>query len=188
MTKGKVSIISALLLFVISGCSSTTNWPQFSGFLDDYTGMHRSSEIEGVFLIKHGTKNVNDYSKFLVGPVNIRLTPDAKAYSMSKTELEKIARSFRNDIIRALKTNHTVVNKPGKGVLLVHVAITDILKSGSSGSAKGIVEAAFIDTSTKERIAAVLTSDKGMYFDEWAGILRDRLHYLNSATKVYKFE
>ena len=81
-----------------------------------------------------------------------------------------------------------MVKNPGPGVLQVRVAITDILKGGKIGSATGIVEAEFIDTQTNERVAAALTLNEGMVLDEWARLLRNRLKYLHSETKIYQFE
>lgn len=185
MSKGR-AILSTLLLTVFIGCASTSQWPQLTGFLDSYAGMYRSSEIEDIFVIKHKAINVNDYSKFLVDPVTIQLTPDAEAYEMERKDLERIASSFRSDIKRALQKNYTVVESPGADVLRVRVAITDILKQSSSGSSKGLVEVEFVDTQTKERIAAVVTSSKGMFLDEWASTLKGRLDYLNSDTKIYQ--
>jgi len=182
----KMNTLLFVLFITLAGCQTTSQWPQLTGFLDSYAGMYRSSEIEGVFVIKHKEKNVNDYTKFLVDPVTIQLTPDAKAYTMERKDLERIARSFRSDIKRALAKNYTVVESPGPGVLQLRVAITDILKQSSSGSSKGIVEVEFIDTRTKERIAAVVTSSKGMFLDEWASTLKGRLDYLNSETKIYQ--
>lgn len=188
MIRGKNNILCIFMLTTLIGCASTSNWPEFSGFLGDYQGMYRSSEIEGIFIIKHKAKNVDTYKKFLVDPVTIQLTPDAEAYDMERKDLERIARSFRSDIKRALQKNYTVVESPGAGVLRVRVAITDILKDKGDDSSVGIIEADFIDTQTKERVAAVLTSAKGMVLSEWAGLLKSRLEFLDSETRVYKFE
>ncbi len=184
--KRKINALLFILLFTMVGCSSISQWPQLTGFLDSYAGMYRSSDIEGIFVIKHKSKNVNDYKKFLVDPVTIQLTPDAEAYEMERKDLERIARSFRSDIKRALAKNYSVVESPGAGVLRVRLAITDILKQSSSGSSKGLVEAEFIDTRSKERVAAVVTSAEGMFLDEWASLLKGRLDYLNSDTKIYQ--
>jgi hypothetical protein len=180
------NIFLFILLVQLVGCSSTVDWPQLTGFLDSYAGMYRSSEVEGIFVIKHKAISVNDYSKFLVDPVTIQLTPDAKAYTMERKDLERIASVFRSDIKRALQKNYSVVENPGAGVLRVRVAVTDILERSSSGSSKGLVEAEFIDTQSKERIAAVVTSTEGMLLDEWASLLKGRLDYLNSDLKIYQ--
>jgi len=185
MTKGR-SILFVLLLTVIVGCATISKWPQQSGFLDSYAGMYRSNVIKGVFVIKHQSKNVNDYSKFLVDPVAVRLTPDAKAYKMAKSKLERIARQFRQNVILALQVNNTVVENPGAGVIRVRLAITDVLANISGSSPKAIVEAEFVDTLSNERIAAVITSNKGMSLDKWVGLLKNKLDYLNRETKIYQ--
>lgn len=188
MFKNKINILSFLVLAVMIGCSSTSNWPQFSGFLKDYKGMYRSEDIEGLFIIKHPTKNLNDYSKFLVDPVTVQISPDSLAYTMSDKIVEKTAKAFRQNIISALEQDFVVVNAPGKGVARIRVAITEIFKAGESPSAKGIIEAEFIDTYTRERIGAVLTSDKGMHFDQFANLISSRVEYLNEKTKIYKIK
>ena len=186
--KRKINSLLFVLLITFIGCQTTSEWPQLTGFLDSYAGMYRSNDVEGVFVIKHKAKNVTDYSQFLIDPVTIQLTPDAEAYKMERKDLERIARGFRSDIKRALAKNYTVVESPGAGVLRVRLAITDILKRSSAGSSKGLVEAEFVDTLTKERIAAVVTSAEGMFLDEWASLLKGRLDYLNSDTKIYQVE
>lgn len=186
MTKKSIYALLFVCLFILGGCKTTSDWPYFSGFLSDYKGMYRSSDIEGIFMIKHDVKNVNDYSKFLVDPVAVRLTPEAQAYQTEQSEIERIARNFREDVIAALSESNTVVEAPGAGVIRLRLAITDILAVKKAGASVGIVEAEFVDTQYKERVAAVITSIKGMRLDEWASLLKDRLIYLSSDTKSFQ--
>ena len=187
MTGRNASLVCALLLTALSARSSAMDFPELSGFLGDYMGMHQSTEIEGIFVVSNNDKKIVDYSRFLIDPITVQLSRNAVAYRMDENELKSIAKNFRGNIIAALETSNSIVNEPGPGVCRVRVAITDILKTGKKG-AVGIIEAEFIDSTTEERIVAAVTSDKGMKLNEWTDLLRDRLTYLHSQTRVFQFE
>ena len=127
-----------------------------------------------------------DYSKFIVAPVTIYLAADAKAYNEDPVKLKSIADAFHSQIVSALQEQGTVVDKPGDGVLLITVAITDVYNIKSSvKAAKGLLEAEFVDTKTRERIVALMTSQKGIVFAKFADLLKNKFKELTKTTQVY---
>ena len=186
--KSKVlKILIILSVSAILGCSSATKWPEFSGFLKDYKRMHRSPEFEEFFIIRHSDKRVTDYSQFMIDPVVVYLTPNADAYNANPDKLKRIALKFHSQIKDALGARYAVVNSPGKGVLRLRVAITDVFNV-KSRDPKGLLEVEFIDTHTKKPVAAIIATDKGFVFSEFAIFLKNKLSELTRGIKVYTTE
>ncbi len=186
MTRRIAGLMCALLL-TAGSAHSAMGFPELSGFLGETYGWHQSSEIKGIWVVSGTNKRIVDYSRFLVDPITVQLSRNAVAYQMDDNELRSIAKVFRANIIDALKASGPIVNEPGPDVCRVRVAITDILKPGKE-NAVGVIEAEFADSTTGERIVATVTSDKGMKLNKWADMLKDRLAYLTSETRVLRVE
>ena len=65
-----ISQLFVILSFVVlaSGCA-TVSVPVESGFLKDYSNMKLSTVFEGVYVDKHATLGLEQYSSFIIEPV-----------------------------------------------------------------------------------------------------------------------
>ena len=177
-----IAYLCCVLLLSV-GCASVET--QYSGFLNDYSAMKPSEVVEGLLVQKHPTKNIGDYEKFFVEPVEVRLHEDAKGHDKVEPEkLEELSTYFYDQAVLALTEGYTVVDKEGEGVLVVRAAITDAFASkpylnlhwSTTAIGKGLggasMEAEFIDAVTREQILAVVDARLGK-----------RLHYTKGLTK-----
>jgi len=175
-------------LIIFGGCARLTPWPNISGFLNDYKGMYRSEEIEGMFVIKHPKKRISDYSKFLIEPTMVYLAPTIEIDGVNEEVLRKVALNLHDELTTAFANRRAVVKRAGTGVLRIRVAITDVLGIIKEDIEGGVIEIEFIDSRTGERIAAILQAREGLILTEWAALLVDQFAELKEEKRVYTFE
>jgi|GEM_PF-6634079 len=173
-----------LSCIIFGGCQSIPSWPESSGFLESYTGMHYSDELKDFLIFTHRDKKVADYSKFLVDPVVAYLNPGARAYHADPAELKKITDTLYVQIVSALQKHGAVVGAPGEGVLRVKVAITDIYNLESDAAKRGLLEAEFVDTRTRECIFSMMAAKRGIAFSEFGELLGEKLKEVKSETRI----
>jgi hypothetical protein len=177
--KGMLTVIICFTLFLASGCAKQQI--TYSGFLGNYPefqpgakgGVARAYMKEGV--------NFRNYHHILMDPVVFYFKEDAKYQGVRADVLEKMSDAFRQAIDEALQGSYKLVDKPGKNVMRMRLAITEVVPSkeysvtyraGSGGSgAAGIqtyvnvgsasMEAEFLDSLTNERIAAAIDRQTG---------------------------
>lgn len=170
------------ILCILAGCATAKTIE--TGFLGDYANFHPSDKVDGLLVEKHPTKKISDYSKFMVEPIEVRLTHESKGEKLDHQQVEKMAEQFHDEIVMALKEKYEVVDQPGEGVLKIRSALTDIYpnkiylnlhwsttlsKQGIGGAA---IEAEFIDTATNERILGVVDARQGKPLKYTNGLTR----------------
>jgi hypothetical protein len=181
-----VVLMSCASLAGILGCATTVIEPPFSGFLGNQGAMYPGA-IDGMFIIDDAAKgNITDYQSFIVDPITVYLTPSSKAYAMPKDKCEALAEEFKQQFIKALKGRYKVVEQPGAGVLRVKAALTDMDPKIKAKSA--VFEMNFVDSSTNQRVVAIIVEMKNRSFVEFTKELVNRLDQLNLKTKVYVVE
>ncbi len=162
---------SWVLVVMLMGCATAKTIE--TGFLNDYSKFEMSDKVPGLLVEKHPTKQISDYSKFIVDPIEVRLTQESKGEKLDHEQVEKMAQGFHDEVVEALKANYEVVDAPGEGVLRIRTALTDIYpnkvylnlhwsttlsKHGIGGAA---IEAEFVDTATGERVLGVVDARQG---------------------------
>ena len=121
-------ITSAFLLGSIS--LSSAAWAadavRYSGFVDNYPKL----ELDplgggGQLYIKPGA-SLGSYSKVMIEPIEVWLADDSKYKGFSPDDLKAITDEFYRVLVSNLEPDYPVVSKPGKGVLVLRLAITDV--------------------------------------------------------------
>ena len=169
------------LIFVI-GCAAAPI--RYSGFLNDYDSLVPSEVVEGLLVDKNANKDIGDYDIFYIEPVVIQFSDHAKGENVDPKKLEELADYFRDQAVNALKQKYTMVEEPVDGTLLIRAAITEVVANkpyfnihwsttlAGFGLGGASMEVEFIDSTTKERILAVVDARRGK-----------RSHYTKGLTK-----
>ena len=140
------------------------------------------------------------YQAFYVEPVEAYTNDSGRLVPASSREIQNLAESFRQKIIRALGPRHTLFNQPAREVAILKVSISDVwsnrallnlrpgwlVPNALEGGAS--MQAEVIDTVTNERVALITDSRRGARqgylsgltkwggteaaFDEWGLLLR----------------
>ncbi len=156
----------------ITGCA--TEKPQKTGFLSDYSKLRKNPNFDGSYIYLNPKTPLKNYTKFIVKPVQVRLTKKAKERDVDSAKLKELAEYTHKTIVSELKkSGYGVVNSPGPGTLILRLALTDIdpaiillnIHPGSILTGAGLggasAEAEFLDSQTGQVVAAAIESQKG---------------------------
>lgn len=148
------------------------------GFLRDYAKLKPLPEDPKVLYYERPNVNWKKYTKLLLDPIMVYYSPAAKDQHIHPDELKKLTDYFRNAVIEAVKDAYPVVDKPGRGVLRIRAAITDVIPTNPfvnivtvatsltpvdiGGAA---IEAEFLDSLTNERLMAIVDRKKATPLD-----------------------
>jgi len=175
-----VALFIGLAPLLISGCAGPET--ARTGFLKDYSKLTPHPDIDGRFRYINPKMNVGDYSKFIVDPVVLNLSKEGKEEEIDQEDLNEQVTFFHGKILEEIGKDYQIVNKPGKGVARVRVAITHIDKTnpalnihpGTKLSGAGLggagMEAELIDSVTGETIGSAIDFQKGSRLSLVAGL------------------
>jgi len=165
-----VVVVVVATASAVAGCAPKGD---FSGFLGDYSKLERDVILDNSLAYTNPTKDLKQYTKFIIEPVVVHFAPNADGIAIDPADLKMLADYWRDETVKALSRNYTVVTEPGPGVLRVRAAITGIKKNvplasvGSLTKAADIglggasMEAEALDAQTGERVAAIVDSRSG---------------------------
>ena len=109
--------------------ASLQGWaaPQASGFIENLpTDMVTAPAGPGALRWESPKVNLGNYSKILLEPLTIYVAPDSEEKGLSPDGLKSLEESFRSLVTQYLEPDFPVVGKPGKGVLVLRVALSNV--------------------------------------------------------------
>jgi len=120
-------VIGTSLLLPGYGPAAGTNDQQYSGFIEDYSGLEKATDPMGESLLRMVSPNFNpdNYHAVMIEPVQMHPEPRPS---------EKVSQATINDVVNYLNTALKkqlaavvqVVDTPGPGVARLRSAITDV--------------------------------------------------------------
>ena len=121
-------ITSAFLLGSISLVS--TAWAadaaMYSGFIDNYPPLALDKDGSGAMMYRKEGVSLGNYDKIMIEPIEIWLADDSKYKGFSPDDLKSITDELYQTLQANLEPDYPIVSRPGKGVLLLRLAITDV--------------------------------------------------------------
>lgn len=167
--------INAAFFFVLilSGLIGCAGKPTPSGFLDDYSNIEEVNFFKGIYVSKNSEKNLADYTKFKLEPVEIHFHVDAHGEDIPEDELKQIVNYYQSHLKEIFSEKYEVVDKAGPDTVSLRTAITDVkankvylnLHWSTTLLGPGIggadFEAEFVDSVTGESILSVMDAKKG---------------------------
>jgi Protein of unknown function (DUF3313) len=126
-----VSLLASLAL--LSGCVSNqakpgaavSSVPQ-SGFLGDYSVLKPVDGEPGSYRFIDARTNFRPYTKVMIEPVQVFVTPQADYKGMQPDVLKRMTDAFRMEFVGAMLSGYQVVDQPGPDVLRFRLAITGV--------------------------------------------------------------
>lgn len=124
----KAMIVLVVVAFLFAGGCTTSTGKNYSGFLIDYSKLQPDPEFEGIMISLDSNETLKNYDQFIVDPVSFYLSPEIKAEAkdLDPELIHKVTTYFRSALISELKETYAVVEKPGKGVVRLRIAITGV--------------------------------------------------------------
>ena len=139
MTKS-ISVVLSILLAALLPMSSTLagDKPEFSGFLGDYSNFKESKRVEKAWVYAKPNFTIDDlkhYNKLIIDPVQMMVHKKAKIKTITQETKDRIAGYFYDAIKKAMEPEYKIVDAPGKDVIRVRAAITNLVPKDVDRSA-----------------------------------------------------
>lgn len=176
-------ILLTVILF-LGGCGKTYQVAKVrtSGFLGDYSQLHKGAKGEAQLLYINPAAKFGAYDKILMDPVKIYADKNGKLSKLPKKDVQNILSYLDAAVREQLKNQYDFVDRSGRGVMRLRLAITEaegsmvvldtvssILPIGMAISGisrvafgtygpvgKAGIEAELLDSQTGERLAAAV--------------------------------
>lgn len=122
-------LIASLLLL---GCFSlgSNAWAaggtKYSGFIDNYPELKKDQAGVGGMIYRKPGVDLANYDKIMIEPIEIWLSKNSEYNGFSPDDYKAITDELYKNLVTNLEPNYPVVSRPGKGVLLLRLAITDV--------------------------------------------------------------
>jgi hypothetical protein len=150
-----LSVLASLVLLIGStsqGQDSSDQQDQLSnrqsGFLSDYSKLQPDPKNANLLVYKKEPDVLKNSHKFMLNPVIVYLLPQAEQRGIDPDQLDKVAHTFTEALRDELtKSGHyEIVTKPGPGVMVLRIAITNLEPTGGKKNAavKGAATAASV--------------------------------------------
>lgn len=156
-----MKILRQLLLFnlfvwmLMPITASTADKPEFSGFLEDYSGFEESPKVSGAWrYIKPGAKvaDLQKYNKIMLEPIQVWVHDKARFKGVDPDQLDAMTDYFHDAVVKAMAPDYPVVGNPGDDVLRVSMAITGVIPVKPKRNPLGYVPIAFVLSTAKDAV------------------------------------
>ena len=125
-----MNIIKLIIVLTLVFSSQTWGADQSkllgSGFISGSPAMTAMPEMTGVWYWNAPGVKFQEYNKLLLDNVEIFIAPDSKYKGFDADQMKVLADSMRAVMIDAMEPDYPVVSKPGPGVLVARLAITNV--------------------------------------------------------------
>jgi len=169
MTHMKLVLLGCLTVLVgLTACGGQSTGS--NGFLSDYSKLEKNPRYEGSKIYANPATPLKNYSRFIVNPVQVRLSSIGAQRHSDPGKLQEISQYAHQQFVSALQSGgYAVVTSPGPGTLILRSALTEVAPSEikrssflmniSLGGAS--IEAEFVDALSGEVVVAVMESQRG---------------------------
>ena len=107
-----------------------------SGFLSDYGRLKPVAWAEGIQCWRAAGVDMKKYDKVMIARMEVTLKP-GQSKGIDPTDLKTLTDYFHASLVRALKPQMAVVDKPGPGVIVIRIALTNLVPTGVTESVTG---------------------------------------------------
>ena len=98
----------------------------YSGFLSRYPSLEADPNFDGAYKWSDSNVDLNRYSRFMVAPIEIWISPDSEYKGLTADQMHLINLTFQTIVRDELEPEYPIVSKPGDGVLVLRVAMTNV--------------------------------------------------------------
>ena len=164
-----LTLMSMALIVFHAGCSSSDLTR--TGFLSDYSKLQKESDSVLRYVDQTSAPK---YSAFIVEPVLVQFSPEAKSEgNLTGSQIKDLSKYMQKGVLDAVRNaGMKVTTQPGSGVARIRIALTDIEKTGAlnmlpqaslmgAGVGGASMEAEVVDSVTGRQVGAIVQSKQG---------------------------
>jgi len=107
-----------------------------SGFLSDYGRLKTVDWAEGIQCWRDPNLDAKKYHKILIARITVDLKPGQQG-GIDPTDLKTLTDYFHQSLVKAIKPQMQVVDKPGPGVIVMRIALTNLVPTKVAESVAG---------------------------------------------------
>lgn len=169
------AVLVSFFLMTSTGYAGHAEKVKYSGFLGDYPTFKSGPEGGADLVYVKEKVDFKAYNKIMIDKVVIFIKDDAKYKGIDPDELNKLSKAFYTAMSDALGGAYPLVNKPGKDVLRLRFAITDVVPSELQATitspvqagityvnlGRASMEAELLDSVTNKRVACAIDTKAG---------------------------
>ena len=122
----RTSSAALAMALALSPALAQTQQPVNSGFLADYSKLQTAGDREGVRSWSNRSADYRHYSKIMLHPTVVVLTPGPDYKGVQPDALKRMTDDFAAAFKSALSPAYQIVNEPGPDVLQLRLAITGV--------------------------------------------------------------
>ena len=119
-------LVMLCLFYVFSFQVQAAEKISYTGFLDHYPAFKPDPDKKGVYLWRNPKADLKKYSKIMVAPLEVWLSPDSEYKGLSAQQIGLINRMYQFTLIETMEPDYPIVSKPGNDVLVLRVALTNV--------------------------------------------------------------
>lgn len=97
-----------------------------SGFLSDYGRLRAVPWADGMQCWRRPNLNAKRYDKVLVSPISVTLKP-GQQQAIAPNDLKTLTDYFHQSMVKGLTPHVPVVDQPGRGVIVMRIALTNLV-------------------------------------------------------------
>jgi uncharacterized protein DUF3313 len=116
--------------------ASDTSKMTSSGFLSDYKRLSKVAAADGMQCWRQADVDAKQFDKVMITRILVTLK-DSKNTGVDPKDLAALVDYFNNSLVTALKPQMQVVDKPGPGVLVLRIALTNLVPTSTGRSVAG---------------------------------------------------
>lgn len=127
ITKDISAVASAFcILALLSSGAVLAAEPQYSGFIENYPDLKPDPQNPGALLWEKTGLDRSAYRAVMIETIDIFIHPQSKYKGFDANDMKVISDTFYKEIVDVLEPEIPVVSKPGPGVLVLRLAITNV--------------------------------------------------------------
>ncbi len=125
-----------------------------SEFIDNPPQLVQDADRTGAMIWEKPGVDRSVYTRVMIEPVIIFVSPDSKEKGLNADELKALADSFQNALISTLEPEIPVVTQPGEGVLYLRAALVDVKFAKKKRGLLGYTPVGFVVTAAADAAGA----------------------------------
>ncbi len=118
--------ISFIILFASQAWGAGQHKLMGSGFIDFPPTLTPMPEMTGVWYWNEPGVKFQNYNKILLDNIEIFIAPDSKYKGINADQMKVLSDGMRAAMINAMEPDYPIVTRPGPGVLVARIAITNV--------------------------------------------------------------
>lgn len=177
--KAVKSIQRALLATGVLVLSLQTTFATASDFIENMPQLAQDPDRPGAMIWEKPGFNRADYTRVMIEPITIYISPDSKEKGLNADELKVLADGFVEAVTNTLEPEIPVVNQPGPGVMYIRAALVDVKMANKKRGLLGYTPVGLVVTTAANAAGArVILADARLEVEVLDSVSGERLGVL----------